>query len=63
MKRIDDMHKGANVYAKEKNKEKFKIRHSAKEVIYSTKQFIERNVDEISTSLEACINTKAEVTV
>ena len=34
-----------------KNSDKFKISHSAKEVIYSVKSFIDRNVDEISSSL------------
>ena len=37
VKRIDDMHKGSPVFAKEKLKEKFRIRHSANEVIYNAK--------------------------
>ncbi len=63
MKKIDDLHKTSNVYVKEKQKEKFKIKHSAKEVIYNVKSFIERNVDEISASLENCINTKTDTTI
>lgn len=35
------------------------IRHSAKDVIYSVKTFIARNVDEISLSLEDVMSTKA----
>jgi len=34
------------------------VRHSAKDVIYTVKTFIDRNVDEISTSLEQAIITK-----
>eukprot|EP00347_Sterkiella_histriomuscorum_P008181 403346072 len=66
IKRIDDMHKNTSensVYNREKVKEKFKIRHSAKEVIYTAKQFIERNVDDISNSLEGCIQNKADRTI
>jgi len=37
---------------KNKKKDKFIIRHSAKEVEYDIKTFIVKNVDEISASLE-----------
>jgi myosin heavy subunit len=51
MKKFDDQHKNTPVFVKEKQREKFKIRHSAKDVIYTVKTFIDRNVDEISTTL------------
>ena len=41
-------------------KEKFRVKHSAKDVIYTVESFIERNVDEISSSLEACILSKCD---
>ena len=43
MKKIEVTHKTTPVYSKEKIKEKFKIKHSAKDVIYNVKFFIERN--------------------
>jgi myosin heavy subunit len=55
MKKFDDQHKTTSVFVKEKVKEKFKIRHSAKDVVYTVKTFIQRNVDEISTTLEQAI--------
>jgi myosin heavy subunit len=60
MKSFEDKHKTTAVFIKEKAKEKFKIRHSAKEVIYTITTFIDRNVDEISVSLELCMTSKAE---
>lgn len=59
MKKFDDQHKTTSVFVKEKQKEKFKIRHSAKDVIYTVKTFIDRNVDELSTTLEQVFLTKA----
>jgi myosin heavy subunit len=63
MRKIDEMHKSSGVYSKEKQKERFKIRHSAKDVVYNVKSFIERNVDEISPSLENCINNKSDTII
>lgn len=60
LKKIEDAHKTNNKYGMVKNSEKFKISHSAKEVIYTVSSFIDRNVDEISSSLDACIKTKAD---
>lgn len=39
-------------FMKDKNKDKFTIIHSAKEVKYDIKTFIVKNVDSISSSLE-----------
>ena len=58
LKRIEDGHGKHKVYLKNKIKHKFGIRHSAKEVVYNVDTFINRNVDEISSSLETCISTK-----
>ena len=43
---------------KAKNKDKFTVKHSAKEVEYDIKTFIVKNVDEISASLEHLFETK-----
>jgi myosin heavy subunit len=43
---------------KDKNKDKFTIYHSAKEVKYDVKSFVEKNIDEISSSLTSLMVTK-----
>lgn len=60
MKKIEDQHKTNQVFKKQKEQERFMIKHSAKDVIYDVRSFIDRNVDEISSSLEACMMTKAD---
>ena len=60
MKKFEDQHKATAVFVKEKQKDKFKIRHSAKDVVYTVKTFIDRNVDEISTTLEQVIIQKGD---
>ena len=42
-------------FMKDKKKDRFTIHHSAKEVKYDMKTFIEKNIDEISASLEDLI--------
>jgi myosin heavy subunit len=63
MTEFEKQQKTSTVFVKEKVKEKFKIRHSAKEVIYTVKTFIDRNVDEISTTLESVIIQKGDPTI
>lgn len=48
------------IYTKEKARDKFKIRHSAKDVIYTVKTFIDRNKDNLSASLENAIIEKGD---
>lgn len=36
------------------------IKHSAKDVVYDMRTFIDRNVDDISSTLENCIINKAD---
>ena len=45
-------------FMKNKKKDKFLIRHSAKEVEYDIKSFIVKNIDEISASLEMFVKTQ-----
>ena len=63
LKRFTDMHKTTSVFVQEKTKDKFKIHHSAKDVVYTVTTFIDRNVDEISTSLQSCVIQKGEKTI
>jgi len=60
---VEGFHKTNPLYKKEKQKERFMIKHSAKDVIYDIREFIDRNVDEISASLDAYFCTKIDKTV
>jgi myosin heavy subunit len=63
---FDKMHHSAAadaIYSKDKAKDKFKIRHSAKDVVYTVKTFIDRNKDNLSNSLSQVIIDKADTLV
>ena len=70
-KRIKDMYnnvvknhqQNAKVFKQKKNTTKFTICHSAKDVIYDAKNFIERNADAMSPSLNKLLleNTDKQV--
>lgn len=47
-------------FLKDKKRDKFTIVHSAKEVKYDVKSFIEKNVDAISSSLSGIVTRKSE---
>ena len=46
-------------FIKNKKRDKFLIKHSAKEVEYDIKTFIVKNVDEISASLEFFVQAQS----
>ena len=50
-------------FAFKKMSTKFTIKHSAKDVIYDAKNFIDRNSDYISKSISALILTKTDKTI
>lgn len=50
-------------FKKNKKKDRFTIIHSAKDVEYDIKSFIDKNVDEISSSLEELIEKKTSDTI
>lgn len=47
--------KNTKIFTKIRNSTKFKISHSAKDVVYDCANFIERNSDSMSTSLDELI--------
>ena len=64
IKQILDTHKGnkklSTEFTVDKGRDKFIVYHSAKEVKYDVKSFIERNVDSISGDLEKLVQTKSD---
>lgn len=57
-------HQQNKIFTASKNRDKaeFKISHSAKDVTYSAKNFLDRNADAISASLAAVVSDKANET-
>jgi myosin heavy subunit len=67
MNSITSVHKGNEKietnFIKNKKRDKFTIKHSAKEVEYDIKTFIVKNVDEISSSLELFMQTESDALI
>jgi len=62
IQKFKDNHKGnlCIQFEPDKARDKFVVMHSAKDVKYDVKSFIERNVDDISQSLETLIMKKTD---
>lgn len=53
-------YKDCKCYEKHKQRDKFIIKHTAKEVVYSAKDFIEKNMDRVNSDVKVFIRTKLD---